>query len=435
MWVLSMRTGMRKAVVSLRGGLGLMAVVAGVLSLNTPASAKMLTLSAGRTATRKSVRVQFPELPPELKARIQSKDRSITVAHKRSEFTAKDWGLINIGFFDALSQKEASAPGACQSEVIVAVIDTGIDYKHPDLIDSIYVKPGESGPWSPPAGSTTACRDKSCNGIDDDNNGYVDDVVGWDFVHDVALPYDTHGHGTHIAGIINNIANTGTCPKLSILPLKYYDNSGAGFNNLANTVRAIHYAIRAGAQIINYSGGGADPAPAERAAVEEARRKGVLFVAAAGNDGHNNDQIPYYPASYGTDNIIGVASVNKLNQLLPSSNYGKTVHIGAPGLMILSTLPEGKYGTMSGTSQATAYVSGAAAYLAMQQQEGAFDFKKIKNWLIEGSRPAKFQDKNAILAAGLLSMPRAVQAQRADRGRPTTELAVRASARPRTPSN
>src|SRR5262249_38710451 len=152
-----------------------------------------------------------------------------------------------------------------------------------------------------------------------------------------------------------------------------------GYNNLQNTVRAIQFAVQHGAQIINYSGGGADPALAERMAIEEAEKKGILFVAAAGNDGHNNDVAPYYPASYPLDNIVSVASITKQNQLLPSSNFGKTVYIAAPGLSILSSLPGGRFGTMSGTSQATAFVTGAAALLASQfKDKRSFDYLKVK---------------------------------------------------------
>ena len=265
-----------------------------------------------------------------------------------------------------------------------------------------------------------SCRDKSCNGIDDDGDGFVDNVVGWDFVHDVPLPYDTHGHGTHISGIIsaaaaNGIGSTGVCPGVSIMPLKYYDSSGVGFNNLTNTVRAIRFAVAHGANIINYSGGGSDPAPAERAAIEEARRQGILFIAAAGNDGHNNDRVPYFPASYPLDNIISVASVNRDNTLLQSSNYGKAVHLAAPGMMVFSTLPSGRFGTMSGTSQATAFVTGAAALLASQAKGNPrVDYKAIKSWLVEGTKPLKSNGQEGFVSGGLLSLPRAIEIQHKD---------------------
>jgi subtilisin family serine protease len=388
---------------------------------------------------RRSAALHYPELPKETQERILGvKSQPVAESARPENLLLKDWGLGDIGFFDAFNasvRPVVTSKSDCAPEVVVAVVDTGIDYTHPALRDNLWINRGETGAWEPPAGASGAlasCHDKSCNGLDDDGNGFVDDVVGWDFVHEVPLPYDTHGHGTHIAGIISASSaseESGVCPRVAIMPLKYYDNSGAGYNNLANTVRAIHYAVKEGANIINYSGGGADPADSERAAIDDARRHGILFVAAAGNDGHNNEQTKYFPASYPLDNIIGVASVNKLNQLLPSSNYGKIVHLAAPGLMILSTLPEGRFGTMSGTSQATAFVTGAAALLASQQNAtaGGYDYHRLKKWLLEGSK-AMPASEHKPLAAGLLNLPGALHAESRDQA-PTRvnapEIAVR----------
>ncbi len=372
--------------------------------------------------TKRYEQLQYPNLPQEVSDRLKGK--KIATPVKNDSAIAKDWALSSIGFFDLLAPSFATTRvGAteCGSPITVAVVDTGIDYTHPDLKDLVWTNPGESGAWEPPAelkAQGLACRDKSCNGIDDDKNGFIDDVIGWDFVHDVPLPYDNHGHGTHISGIVASTANAGlpqgtNCQRVQIMALKYYDNSGAGFNNLANTVRAIQYAVKAGADIINYSGGGSDPAASERAAIQDAHKKGILFVAAAGNDGHSNDQIPYYPASYGLDNIIGVASLNKQNQLLPSSNFGKTVQVAAPGLSILSTLPEGKFGTMSGTSQATAFVTGAAALLVSQlKTKSGDDYKQVRAWILDGVKPLKGNEKNTLLSAGVLSLPKTILAQR-----------------------
>jgi subtilisin family serine protease len=251
---------------------------------------------------------------------------------------------------------------------------------------------------------------------DSDGDGFVDDVIGWDFVNEVPLPMDNHGHATHISGIISAKPNattglSGVCPGVRIMPLKYYDNASLGYNNLQNTVRAIYYAVKMGAQIINYSGGGAEPSTSEKAAIEYARQRGVLFVAAAGNDGHNNDIFPYYPASYGLDNIISVASVDKQNQLLPSSNYGKNVQVAAPGLGILSTLPHKKTGTMSGTSQATAFVTGAAALLMSQlNRHGGTNYKDIKSYIENSTEPIAKAEKFRKVSKGLISLPRAVSA-------------------------
>lgn len=357
----------------------------------------------------------FPPFPTELLNKHQSRSKEKVALNSQVDpLLNQDWGLSDIGFFDSftpLVQPIASQVAPCSNQITVAVVDTGIDYTHPDLKESIWVNSGETGSWAPKDPSSTACRDKSCNGIDDDGNGFVDDVAGWDFVNNQPLPYDTHGHGTHISGIIaaqssNGLGATGVCPGVSIMPLKYYDSGSNGMNNLQNTVRAIQYAVRMGAHIINYSGGGAEPASAERAAVEEANRKGVLFVAAAGNDGHNNAISPYYPASYPVDNIIGVASLNQKNQLLSSSNFGTTVHVAAPGLGILSTVPGGKFGTMSGTSQATAFVTGAAALLASQLKgKSAFDIYQIKEWILNGAKPLPSNENKSLVISGLLSIP------------------------------
>ncbi len=385
-----------------------------------------LTAWAKPALKQRYEQLQYPALPSEISERATSTARGVKKVSpvvKTDGAIAKDWALSAIGFFDLLSPSfSMTRVGAaeCGTPITVAVVDTGIDYTHPDLKDLVWTNSGESGPWEPPVElrSQITCRDKSCNGIDDDKNGFIDDVVGWDFVHDVPLPYDNHGHGTHIAGIVASTANAGlapgtNCQRVQIMPLKYYDNSGAGFNNLANTVRAIQYAVKAGADIINYSGGGSDPAASERAAIEDAHKKGILFIAAAGNDGHSNDQIPYYPASYGLENIIGVASLNKQNQLLPSSNFGKTVQVAAPGLSILSTLPEGKFGTMSGTSQATAFVTGTAALLASQMKsKSGDDYKQVRAWILDGVKPLKGNEKNTLLSAGILSLPKTILAQR-----------------------
>lgn len=392
-------------------------------------------------AAKASTALNYPDLPKYLEDKIAGKKMKTapSAVAKVDSSLSQDWALMNIGFFDVFSplvQPVKPNVQSCSPEVVVAVIDTGVDYTHKELMESVWVNPGESGAWEPPQAlkAKISCRDKGCNGVDDDGNGFVDDVVGWDFVHNIPLPYDTHGHGTHIAGIIsaaaaNGVGTTGVCPRVAIMSLKYYDNSGAGYNNLNNTVRAIHYAVQNGAQIINYSGGGADPAPAERIAIESAQRRGILFVAASGNDGHNNDQTPYFPQNYPIDNIIGVASVNRQSTLLPSSNFGKTVDIAAPGLGILSTLPEGRLGTMSGTSQATAFVTGAAALLASQLKVAGlpFDYKAIKKWILEGAKPMKGNERKVLVSSGLLNIAQALQVQREDLKKPvltTPEVAL-----------
>ncbi len=245
-------------------------------------------------------------------------------------------------------------------DIVVAVIDTGVDIRHPDLAKNMWVNRGE-------VGLDKNGKDKATNGVDDDKNGFVDDVHGWNFVTSNNDLKDDHGHGTHIAGIIgaeggNGVGISGVAPKISLMVLKYYDTKGTEVNNLINTVKAIDYAVKMNANIINYSGGGIAPSPDEKAAIERAMRKGILFVAAAGNERSNSDVKKYYPADYGLPNILSVTAIDRFKNVLPSSNYGEqTVDVAAPGNDIISTLPNGQYGYMTGTSQATAFATGVAA--------------------------------------------------------------------------
>lgn len=321
---------------------------------------------------------------------------------------SQSWGLTSIGFFDVftpLAQPISPNIKGCSDKIVVAVVDTGIDYNHIELQNNLWINKGETGEWK----GSLECNDKSCNGIDDDGNGFIDDVIGWDFVHEVPLPYDTHGHGTHVSGIIagssaNGFGSMGICSTASIMALKYYDNSGMGYNNSNNTVRAFQYAIKMGANIINYSAGGADPVLAERIAIEDGQQNNVLFVVAAGNDGHNSDQQPYFPASYHIDNVISVASITQRDTLLPSSNFGHTVSVAAPGLSILSSLPGERFGTMTGTSQATAFVTGTAALLESQYVGKKVDYRKIKRLILEGARTMPNNENHSLVSSGLLSV-------------------------------
>ena len=300
----------------------------------------------------------------------------------------KNWGLMGTGGASDIRVNRAWNITQGDRHVVVAVIDTGVDMNHPDLRENLWRNPGETG-------LDTHGRDKATNGIDDDGNGFVDDVYGYDFVNkkginDVkssqSVAKDHHGHGTHVAGIIgavggNNIGISGVCPKVSLMILKYFDPISHNNDNLKNTVRAVRYAVANGAQIINYSGGGIEPNEDEKAAIMSAREKGILFVAAAGNEKSNSDTSHYYPADYGLDNIISVTAINPDAQVLASSNYGvKTVHIAAPGEGIYSTLPDGAYGFMTGTSQATGFVTGVAALLFAQNRD--FNYLKVKRQIL-----------------------------------------------------
>lgn len=269
---------------------------------------------------------------------------------------AMSWGLAGTDTLQAWSIDQGN------HDIVVAIIDTGADVQHPDLKQNIWVNPGETG-------IDAKGHDKSRNGVDDDGNGYIDDVHGWNFASDTNDLTDHHGHGTHIAGIIgavggNGIGISGVTPKVSLMILKYYDPGARSLNPLETTVRAIRYATKMGANIINYSAGGLERSEEEMGAIRAANEKGILFVAAAGNEGSNSDQKGFYPADYHLPNILSVTAIDSSRRVLSSSNYGsRTVDIAAPGYEILSTLPNGQYGFLTGTSQATAFASGVAALL------------------------------------------------------------------------
>jgi len=291
----------------------------------------------------------------------------------------KNWGLAGTGGTSDIKVGNAWDITKGDRRIVVAVIDTGADIKHSDLADNIWRNAGETG-------KDANGKDKATNGIDDDNNGYIDDVYGWDFVNNNNNVVDNHGHGTHISGIIgavggNGIGISGVCPKVSLMILKYFDPKSKGNDNLKNTVRAIRYAVDMGANIINYSGGGTDPNDDEFAAIKYAEDKGVLVVAAAGNEHSNSDIAHYYPADYNLSNIISATAIDTFAKVLRSSNYGtKTVHIAAPGEGIYSTLPGGNYGLMTGTSQATAFVSGVAALILSHNKE--FSAEQVKKQIV-----------------------------------------------------
>ena len=284
------------------------------------------------------------------------------------------WGLKKSDAARAWSVTQGSR------DVLIAVIDTGIDENHEDLKANIWTNPGETG-------TDNKGKNKSTNGIDDDENGFVDDVHGWNFVSNNNRLDDNHGHGTHIAGIIgaeaeNRKGISGIAPKVSIMVLKYFDPKVPNTDNLKNTIASIQYAVKMGAHIINYSGGGTDYSQDEFEAVSLAEQKGILFVAAAGNERSNSDQHHYYPADYKLKNIISVTAIDQTTEVLASSNYGtETVDIAAPGQNILSCLPNNSYGLMTGTSQATAFVTGAAA-LVMSHKGQYYQAVDVKKYIL-----------------------------------------------------
>jgi len=277
------------------------------------------------------------------------------------------YGLNNTGQNGGTADADIDAPEAWgvtpgSADTVVAVIDTGIDTKHPDLKNNIWTNPGESG-------TDGSGNDKATNGVDDDANGYVDDVNGWDFFNDDNTVFDVAAddrHGTHIAGTIaaegnNEIGVTGVNWQAKIMPLKFV---GPEHGTISGAIEALNYAVANGATISNNSY--VEPfSQAFYDAIKAADTKGHLFVAAAGNEARDNDATARYPSSYDLPNIIAVAATDNKDSLASFSNYGTTsVDLAAPGVSVLSTLPTGwpnTYGLGNGTSMATPHVAGAAA--------------------------------------------------------------------------
>ncbi|MHC4147945.1 MAG: S8 family serine peptidase [Planctomycetota bacterium] len=266
------------------------------------------------------------------------------------------WGLNNTGQTGGTALADIDAVSAWDittgsSDVIVAIIDTGIDYLHPDLIDNMWVNSGEI----------------ASNGIDDDNNGYIDDIHGYDFVQDDGNPSDQHGHGTHCAGTIggrgnNNLGVAGVNWQCKLMAGRFLNARGSG--TTADAIDAINYAVANGADILSNSWGGGGYSATLKAAITNACEQGVLFVAAAGNSATNNDVSPHYPSNYQVSNVISVAATDHRDALAGFSCYGQSsVHLGAPGVNILSCVLDDDYDWYSGTSMATPHVSGVAALL------------------------------------------------------------------------
>jgi subtilisin family serine protease len=268
----------------------------------------------------------------------------------------EQWGLRNIGQLGGKAGADIHATDAWDSTtgagITVAVVDTGVALDHGDLAPNAWTNPADPK-----------------NGIDDDHNGFVDDTRGADFINEDSDPNDDAGHGTHVAGIIgakgnNGVGVTGVNWDVKLMALKFLDADGSG--NTADAANAIDYAVSHGARVINASWGGPAFSIALYQAVKRAGDNGVLFVAAAGNDGQNADVSPDYPAAYDLPNVISVAASDRYDRLADFSNYGaKSVDLAAPGDDITSTVPGFSdptgYESFSGTSMATPFVSGAAA--------------------------------------------------------------------------
>ncbi len=295
------------------------------------------------------------------------------------------WGLTNTGQAGGTPHADINAPAAWDVTTgsranIVAVIDTGMDYKHPDLAPNVWTNPGEI----------------PGNGIDDDGNGFVDDVHGYDFVNHDGDPMDDNGHGTHVSGILGAVGNNqlgvvGVNWDVQIMPVKFLNAAGSGFT--VDAVAALNYAVTMGARISNNSWSGADNNPALGDAIRSAGARGHLYVAAAGNNSRDVGQLPVYPAAFSADNTITVAATDRNDVLAPFSNWGAAIDLAAPGVNVLSTLPGGSYGLLSGTSMATPYVAGTAALL--WASDPSLTVAEVKQRILGGADPIGLVAGNA----------------------------------------
>jgi subtilisin family serine protease len=321
------------------------------------------------------------------------------------------WGLNNTGQSGGVANVDIDAPEAWavttgSSDVVVGIIDTGIDYLHPDLAANIWTNPGEIPD----------------NGIDDDGNGFVDDVHGWNAENGTGDPFDDNDHGTHVAGTIGAVSNngegvTGINWNVRLMSLKFLDAKGSGY--VSDAVDCINYAIEmknrgVNIRVLNASWGGAGSSNSLQSAIKAAGDAGILFVAAAGNNGDgtqshgaDNDSSPNFPSSYNLANIISVAAIDRRGQLPSFSNYGAgSVDLGAPGVSIASTIPSDEYALFSGTSMAAPHVSGVAALLVSAKPD--ISLAVLKSAILKGAVPLNSL-KNKTLTGGMLNAFNALQ--------------------------
>lgn len=274
----------------------------------------------------------------------------------QDSFFAYQWGLHNygqlIGDYGVKGEDVNVLPAWNITEgnehVVVGILDSGIDITHEDLQNSIYVNKKEI----------------PGNGIDDDRNGYIDDVTGWDFAHDDNTVFDEPNedfHGTYIAGIVaadsNQTGIAGVAPDVKILPLKFITTADG---NTSNAIKAIEYADKMGVDIMNCSWGGT----AYNKALKKAMKKSkMLFVCSSGNEGECTDKTPYYPTCFDINNVISVGAMDNQGTWARFGNYGKQVDVVAPGVNVIGTAPGNSYLFGSGTSFAAPYVTGIAALI------------------------------------------------------------------------
>ncbi len=297
------------------------------------------------------------------------------------------WGMNNTGQTGGTADADIDAVEAWDyttggNDVIVAVIDTGVDYNHPDLAANMWTNPGET----------------PGDNIDNDGNGYIDDVYGVNAITNGGDPLDDHNHGTHCSGTIGGVGNNGVgvagvCWTVKIMACKFLSSSGSGYTS--NAIECVQYAVDNGAHIMSNSWGGGGFSQGLFDAITAAKNAGILFVAAAGNSGSNNDVSPHYPSSYDVDNVLAVAATDHNDNKASFSCYGATsVDIGAPGVSIYSTTRNNSYASYSGTSMATPHVAGLAALI--KSLDPALTWSELKDTMMQTVDPLPALDGKVI---------------------------------------
>ena len=300
--------------------------------------------------------------------------------------------------------------------ITLAVIDSGIDLLHEDIDNEIlWVNDGEIG-------LDDNGNDRSSNGLDDDGNGYVDDIHGWNMVKNIHDIQDRHYHGTHVSGLIgatanNNIGMTGGFNSIKLMFIKIFDLGGTATR--PQIAKAIRYACDNGAKIINASWGSGYESDDIRFAIEHCSLKGVLFVGAAGNSRKNMDLDPDYPSAYDINNQIVVSATDNQDRPATFSNFGSMVDIAAPGSYVLSLLPNNRYRSFSGTSQAAPMVAGALALL--WSQEPWLTVSEIKQRLIY-SADQRYSLKRWVSSASRLNIYNLLANKKGERITASTNL-------------